>query len=368
MAHVEGGPVTWSADRDDEGYRTYKVTYLVSATITESPAAVMRASGLPATGSSFQISGYSGTDSWVWCRPEMSVRIHQEKEGDPATYYLVEKTFSNKTEKGKSLRCQDTEIDDPLLEPMKISGNFGRTQWEAKYNMYGAKLVTSANEPITGPGVTFDYIRPTVRIEQNVANLGLATFANMTNTVNAYSLWGCSARCIKLASTSWERKVFGKCGFYFTRSFEFEIDYYNVDKDFNIIGFDKEVLDSGSKCLRGNWITDATDTYYGSFWIQGNTSYTDSNTVLNINESDFMAFKDLNSENSRVVLDGHGRPANAKIIVGSTKSGRVPLTGTGFDNPPYTTAAGVSGPPASAVCKYYRESDFLLLGIPTSLS
>jgi len=347
MAHVEGGPVTWSADRDDEGYRTYKVTYLVSAAITESPAAVMRASGLPSIGSSFQISGYSGTDSWVWCRPEMSVRIHQEKEGDPATYYLVETVFSNKTERGGGHRCQDNEIDDPLLEPMRVSGNFGRTQWEAKYDKDGVRLVTSANEPITGPGVTFEYVRPTVRIEQNVANLGLATFANMVNTVNASPLWGCPARCIKLANAPWERKVFGKCGFYFTRSFEFEVDYYNQDKDGNIIGFDKEIYDSGSKCLRGHWVTDVTNTlYYGNFVIDANINATMPATILNTPESEFMAYKDMNNENARVFLDGHGRPANAILNSGGE----------------------TAGPPASAICKYYRESNFLLLGIPTSLS
>jgi hypothetical protein len=305
----------------------------------------MNASGLPTLGSSFQISGYSGTDSWVWCRPELSVRIHQEREGDPAVYYLVEVTYSNKVESGQSRRCQNTSVDDPLMEPMKIGGSFGRTQWEAKYDKDGVRLVTSANEPITGPGVTFDYVRPTVRIEQNVANLGLASFANMVNTVNSAPLWGCPARCVKLANASWERRVYGKCGFFFTRSFEFEIDYYNCDKYGNAIGFDKEVYDSGSKCLRGKWITDTTDSFYGRFKLLSSISATDPSTILNTPESQFMTYKDMNNENARVFLDGYGRPANVSLA-----------------------PSGQSGPPASAICRYYKESNFLLLGIPTSLS
>jgi hypothetical protein len=348
MASVVGGPVAWRAEQDDDGFRTYRVTSRVKAGITESPAAVMLASGLPAIGSPFRITGFTGYDDWVWCRPEMSITVDQEKPGDPAAYYLVENVYSDKWEQGKSKRCNNTPVGDPLLEPMKVSGSFVRAQWEAKYDKDGVRLVTSANEPITGPGVTFDYVKPTVRIEQNVANLGLSTFASMVNTVNAYPLWGCPARCIKLANAPWERKVYGSCYFFYTRTFEFEVDVYNKDKNGSLIGHDREVYDSGSMCLRGQWMTDSTTADYGKYKILADQTSTDPATILADPQYYFQAYKDMNNEHTRVFLDGHGRPANAELIS---------LAGTSL---------GTAGPPASAVCRYHGESNFLLLGVPTS--
>jgi len=363
MASVFGnGPISWRMERDAEGFRTYHVMYRVQAEITESPAAVMRASGLPALGSNFDIAGYTGSDVWCWCRPEMSVTIDQEKKGDPAQFYLVEKIFSNKYD---LIRCGDTDIENPLLEPMKISGSFTKLPWEAKYDRNGSRLVTSSNEPITGSEVTFNYTRPTVHIEQNVANLGLSTFSNQVNTVNESPLWGVPARCVLLSNTSWERKTYGRCSFFYTRSFDFEIDFYNRDREGNIIGFDKEILDSGSMCLRGQWIVDATSEFYGCYRLLSNVMYTEPSSILNSSQGDFMAYKDLNNENTRVILDGHGRPANTKIVYTSGAAVSV-LTGTGFNNAPYTTSQGFTGPPASARLEYSGESDFLLLGIPTS--
>jgi len=350
MASVKGGPVTWRADRDDDGFRTYKVTYRVQAAVTESPAAIMMASGLPSIGETFVISGYSGTDSSCWCRPEMSIKIDQERSGDPAVYYLVECTYSNKFEQGKSKRCQLTSVDDPCVEPMKVSGSFTKAQWEAKYDQNGAKLVTSANEPITGPAVTFDYARPTVRIEQNVRSLGLSTFSQMVNTVNASPLWGCPARTIRLMNAPWERKYSGLCNVFYTRTFEFEVDYCNKDSNGNVIGWDRDIYDSGSSCLAGIW--DVTDAANPKWKITGPVYSVTPSTVLTISQGSFGVYKDLAGNNKRVVLDGYGRPANAKISYKATPGGS------------YQDAT--AGPEAHKLLQFYRASNFLLLGIPTS--
>jgi hypothetical protein len=296
----------------------------------------------------------------------MSVKIDQEVQGDPAQYYLVETTFSNHWNKGR--RCQDTPIQDPLLEPQQVQGSFTKAQWVAKYDGYGNKLITSANEPLTGAQVTFDYVRPTVSIKQNVANLGLSTFANMVNTVNQYPLWGCPARTIKLTNAPWERKVQGRCCYFYTRTFEFEIDFYNQDQDGNPIGFDHEVFDGQSMVLLGNWHTNATlppgdktgtaDPYYGQYMIFASVSDTMPNGlgdygVLNsLSQNEFKPYKSMDNEKARVYLDGHGRPANAKWNRCDPKTGAI-------------LASGTAGPPASEVVQYYRESDFLQLGIPT---
>ena len=99
--------------------------------------------------------------------------------------------------------------------------------------------------------------------------------------------------------------------------------------------------------MRGHWITDVTNTlYYGNYHIDAPISRTDPSTILNTPESYFDVYKSMSNENTRGFLDGHGRPANAILNVGGE----------------------TAGPPASAICKYYKESNFLLLGIPTSFS
>ena len=349
MAQVSGtGPVSWRADRDDDGFRTYKVIYRVQATVDESPVRVMFASGLPSLGSGFAVPGYLGIDAWCWCRPEMSVTIDQEKQGDPAVYYLVECTFGNRWTTGQANRCNITPIGDPCLEPVKVNGSFGRAQWEARYDKDGNRVVTSANEPIVGALATFDYARPIVRIEQNVASLGLSTFSSMVNSVNIAPLWGLPARCIKLTNVSWERKYYGLCSVFYTRVFDFECDYYNHDMSGNIIGWDHEIFDSGSICLRGEWQTEVGENY-GKYKLLSSITATSPATINNIPQSDLMAYKDMNHEHARVFLDGEGRPANVGLLSSSGES------------------IGTSGPPASARLKFYRESNFLLLGIPTTL-
>jgi len=173
--------------------------------------------------------------------------------------------------------------------------------------------VSSSFEPLTGPLVEVDRARPTVRIEQNVANLGLSEFCNKINKVNSSPMWGLSKRCVKLSNVTWERKMYGTCTFYYTRSFEFDIRFES---------FDPELVDSGFKCLRGKWI-DGVWTTDGS---------ADRNNPL-----DFQAFKDVNGEGGRVFLNGYGTPIAA-----------------GAD--PYTKVA-----------KLYEETDFFSLGIPSSL-
>jgi hypothetical protein len=352
MAEVLGGPVTWNCSRDDEGFRTYKVTWRVKAEVTESPVAVMLASGLPSIGTALYIIGFTGIDYGVWCRPEMSVRIDQEKTGDPAQYYLVECTYSNNWKSGKSQRCQNTSIDDPLLEPMKISGSFSKGQYLARYDKDKLRLVTSANETLYGPDCTFDYAKPTVHIEQNVGSLGLSTFAGMVNTVNDRPLWGVPTRCVKLVHASWDRKVYGQCNFFYTRAFEFEIDCYNKDTNGNLIGFDKEISDSGEKMLRGEWQTHeklangSPNPDYGAYKILCSTKATTSSNLSTISEGDLVRVKDMNGEYSRMLLDGKGRPANARLI------------DAGGDS--------VAGPNATKVLQYYQESNFLMLGIPVS--
>ena len=282
----------------------------------------------------------------------MKITIAPPQDSEPVTQYLVEQTFSNKWEHGKSQRCNTNTITDPMLEPMKVSGSFVKVQREAKYDMNGVRLVTSANEMLKGPELVFDYARPTVRIEQNVGSLGLSTMCGMVNTVNGYPIWGCPARCVKLETAGWERKVYYSCCFFYTRFFEFAVDLYNVDADGNQIGFDKLVDDAGSMCLAGKWCTDKSSSNYLNFVISASVSDTTTSNVLTLPQINFNRYKDMNNEPATVVLDGAGRPANAPYV-------RVSSDGSVVDS-------GTAWSPAKAVVQYYRESDFFELGIPAA--
>ena len=366
-ATVLGGPRSWQVDRDDFGYRTYKVRWMVQAAKTDSPATVMSASGLPRIGDSFNISGFSGYDQWAWCRPEMTVRIANTPEGDPVQHYIVENTFSNKIR----WRCSDLSYGNPLLEPMKISGTFGREQKQMPYDKDGNYLVYSSGIPITGTAMTRDFAKPIVRIQQNVSSLGLSTFSAMINTLNDRPLWGLPARFIKLTNAPWERRIMGMCGYYYTRTFEFEIDNYTFDHNGTKIGWDREIRDMTTMVLRGQWHTNEKhpsgnpDLDYGVFIMDGDiyqTTYDPDEVDVEKGIADAhhvpmgatTRYRDMNNELAPCMLDGHGRPANAKwkwIDRGSV----IPKE------------KGTTGNVALAIIQHFKESNFLLLGVPTTL-
>ncbi len=325
-AATKPGVRTWSMTRDDDGYRIYKVKHIVVTTsYADGPQVVMNASGLPAIGSYWSYG--NDVDVWAFCWPTLSIRHHQEKEGEPSYYWEVENTFSNKP---ASKRCQSTPIDDPMQEPQKISGSFVKTTEEAVYDRFGNLLKSSSHERFKGPLVEFDVSRPTVRIEQNMLALGLSTFTAMVDTVNDAPLWGLPARCVKLSAPEWSREIYGSCNFYYKRIFNFDINYNT---------FDREIPDSGTKALNGHW-NSATGQYVLDT-IGG--SAPDPNNPQHFNQ-----YKDRNAENATCLLNGAGLPASAIAGLG---------TGSG----------ATTGPAYIYQVQKYDESNFLLLGIPTTL-
>lgn len=201
-------------------------------------------------------------------------------------------------------RCQDTDIENPLNEPDTISGSFTKYTTEATHDWNGDPILSSSKEQIRGSVVERDSNRPTVSIGKNLLALPLSTFAPMIDTVNDATLWGLPTRCVKLSNVSWARNLYGTCTFYYTVTYEFDIRYDT---------FDRTLLDEGTRYLAPGG--DPTDP------------------------EDYLVCKDKNDENTRVILDGAG--------------GKWP-------GPPAT--AGTIGP-----VEFYGESNFLTLGIPTSL-
>ena len=287
--------IEWSLTRDDDGHRTYKIKWLVeAASPNEGPASIANATGLPAIGSTWAFA--SDVDAWAFCWPNLKVApvLTKEKSG----YWTVENTFTTKPLN----RCQDTAIENPLNEPDRISGSFVKYTREATEDKDGNPIVNSAHEQYRGAAVEIDMNRPTVTIEKNLSSRPLSTFAPMIDTLNDATLWGLPTQCIKLSNVSWTRNLYGTCTYYYTVSYEFDVRYDT---------FDKQILDEGTMVLAEG----------------GNVN----------NPEDFIKYKDLNGENSRVILDGAGQPWDG------------------------------TGSPYYHDVKFYSVSNFLSLGIPSSL-
>ena len=313
MSATSYGRRSWGGSRDEEGHREFTLlTLVVTDDPLDGPSVVMNNTpGLPTPGSIWNFG--NDLDMWAFCYPTMKVTIHQEKEGDPNRHWKVEQKFSTRPLK----RCQDETIEDPLMEPDKISGGFIKYTLEADKDRNGDLITSSSHEEFKGPQVEFDANRPTVKIEQNVSDLGLATFSQMMDHVNDAALWGLPARCIKLSNATWSRNLYGTCNFYYTRAFEFNVMYET---------FDRYILDKGTKCLYGYWEPSANPP----LWVTG----TGANKN---NPQHFIRFKDSHDNIARVILDGNGNPATSEATAGSI------------------------------LVEYYKEANFLTLGIPTSL-
>lgn len=320
MTATAKGVLVWGGERDDEGYRTFNVTTHVETDDTDDgPQTVMFCSSLPQIGDEWNFG--NDTDIWCFCYPYMKVSLHEHREGEIHSQWRVDQKFSNRPLK----RCQDTNIEDPLLEPAKISGSFLKDRRPRFQNYDGSYMLTSSWERLTGPDAQFDYSNPTVIIQKNYATLDLPVFSQMIDYLNDDVLWGLPARCVKLSDAPWERNLYGTCGFYFTKTFHFDINYNT---------WDRYLLDEGTKVLRGHWAGSDTpgtadDT---NAWI------IDAG-VTSANPLHFIRAKDRNGENIRIILDGHGQPWDASGTLGP---------GTVFAAP-------------------YFQTDFTVLGIPTNL-
>lgn len=345
-----GGPLTWSMDVDEEGYREYKVAHIVRmSSLRDGPYLALQTPGLPAVGSVWAFPGCNDIDSYAYCKPSRSITIHQEKEGDPARFYKIESQFTTKPAKF----CQDQSVDDPLLMPVKKSGSFLSKPKEATHDRHGNPLLYSSHERIQGPAVEFDRTRATVDLEVNVVHLQLSTLAAAMNCVNDGTLWGMASRTVKLSSIGWEEKYYGMCYIYYTWKLGFEVDP---------AGFDRDEADQGTKVLNGYWerdpnalVLDPSDPNFGqSSWGTWQPRKIAGDWPDRMNPTHFIRYKDWNGENTRVLLNGLGEPAISTRHVG---------TGTGSGS----WDIGTAGAGAYRHIEAYDEYDFYLLGVPATL-
>lgn len=231
------GPVNQSSRRDEDGHRYYNITWkLETDDPLDGPAVLYQNWPLPAVGSPYSLD--NDYDPWAFCTPEATIAPAPDiQEGDPTTVINVTQTWTTKPMN----RCNETEIENPLLEPYQLSGDFVHEQREASIDRFGEALLHPNFQPITGPLVEQKHSYPSISITFNSAILPLSTYVLLINKVNDAPLWGLPARCIRFIDAKWERILYGVCFYYYRTTYTFE---------FNIDGFDPEVPAAGSTYLR----------------------------------------------------------------------------------------------------------------------
>ena len=326
------GQRIWEGERDDDGHRTYNITFrVITDNARDGPANVMQCPGLPVPGSDWEFD--DDIDVYAWCTWRMKLEPVLRAGDGPNKHWDVTIPF---TTKPQDKACRETQFEDPVLEPPRISGGFQKATEERTLDRFGLPITNSAHEMLRGPIVEFDKSRNTVHIEQNVLDLELELISAMNDTLNFDYLWGVIPRGIKLVVGPWERKFHGSCYVYYTRNFDFEVNVrIDPTTGLPVSGHDRDALDEGTKALRGDWNKDPLSIRYGEYVAAAGVDGT--------KPGDFVRFKDWNGENTKVILDGHGLPIREN-------------TGTGTGNAP-----------GSIHIEGHDESDFLALGIPTSL-
>lgn len=241
------GPRHWSMARDEKGYRDYKIKYRVQVGVLDGPhIALYTTPGLPSPGSMWNID--NDKDVWAFCT-QLATVTPVAKEGEPNEFFDIEQTFSTKP----AILCTDQadEFDNPLFRADIVSGSFVKYTREASFDANGYPVLSSSWEQLRGPQVEFDENRPQVRVQQNVADLDLPGLSALIDSVNLYPMWGFAAGTVKFSGCSWEKHYHVDCSIYYTRVLEFDI---------NVLGFERKVLDEGTKALPGHYDT-ATGNY-----------------------------------------------------------------------------------------------------------
>lgn len=310
------GQENWGLRRTEEGHREYFIKWLVEVNNYEDgPFVAMNTPGLPMVGSFWNFG--NDVDPFAYCQPEWTVEPVVKKER--GIFWTVEQPFSTKPRK----RCADSQVENPLSEPMRVGGTFTKLTKQATHDRFGKLLITTSHELIKGQDTEFDDNRPNVTIGINLATLPLVIFAPMVDTVNDADLWGLPRRTVKLSNVRWQRLVYGTCSYYYTVDYEFDISYNT---------FDKPIANYGTKVLKGWAPGDDAGDQLDPLGIDPETG--DFNYR---NPKNFVVLKDVNGENMSIALDIHGKPVahENNILV--------------------------------KVLEYYPESNMNLLGVPALL-
>lgn len=243
----------WSLTRDDDGFKEYLVVWKVKTTsANDGPEVVVNVAGIPSVGTAYAIG--NDANSWAFAYPRTRVERTNKRSGAKRLWYLHQ-TFSTKP----LLRCQTAAVASPLLEPTKIGGSFVRQLREATEDNTAQPLVNSAKQRFTGKLVEIDDYRPTIEFEWNQATNPVALLAEYLvdgGAVNDSTLYGLSARKIRVSSGSWEKRYYGVCTAYYNVRVGLEVNFDTWDRKIPDEGrmVFADVLGDGDKANPKNYV------------------------------------------------------------------------------------------------------------------
>ena len=277
---------------DSDGYKRYEIGLKIRPEFdNEGPAsALLNTAGVPIPGT---IWAYGDeVDASVWCSEECEIEPVVE---DECVMYKASFSYTNKPKEGKYRRCNDERFDNPLLETPKVRVTYKGKKTKATKDRFGLQVKTSSHEIVRGSATEFDDFNAVVTIEQNVPVYVLAFNVGFINRVNDRFLYGMPPRTILCKNVEAEERFFGSCYKYWNRKVEFEVDYD---------GFDKDIVDEGTKVLKGAWSKDTRT------WVVGTVDGQPANPY---NPTHFDRFLDAKGNPAKVILDGLGKPFRPQI-------------------------------------------------------
>lgn len=291
MGVLQGSFIKPVLNRDIEGHRNYKVTFKVRAIGDEGPYSILNTTpGLPLPGTPWAFG--SDVDVNAWCLPEATVEPVVEDEN---VWYHVTMTYTTKPPERNVRRCQDTQVESPLLEPPKVKIGYRGTKKQATHDRFGVQVKNSGHQQIRGAAVEFDEFVTTITIEQNLAVYNVRFHSAFQNRVNDSPIYGMPARTVLVKSVEAEERYYGLCYKYYARKIELEI---------NEKGFDRDILDESSMVLKGKWDKDTR------VWTVGTVNGEPANPS---NPLHFDRMLDAKGNPTKIILDGFGVPFSPQL-------------------------------------------------------
>lgn len=294
------GRRSWRLKRDKDSHREYALrTLIISDDREDGPYTILNTPGLSSPGSPWVFGNDNDPDAR--CKRNADVHYHEAiREGQACLYWLVDQVFSTDYDDN----C-DEDSTNPILMKPKISGSFSKYSEEGRKDRLDKDILNSSFEFIHGPQNEWDANRPTVRVESNEALLKWNTLCDTMDGLNSVVMWCRPVRTIKLSGCTWEQRFYGtagtgtttNCAVYYKRVLEFE---HRRD------GYDRKILDEGTKMLRGSWIKNPG----------GGVTYTKhvdiaADANAHKNPANFIKAIDTMAKPMRVMLDGLGMPLDA---------------------------------------------------------
>lgn len=339
----------WSGKFDSEGHRDYTIVIRTKGGYGDGPATHMTTPGLPLPGSIWLYENV--VDPWAWCDGSddcVGVEGNTRETFYDHTFKFSTRPRGQKESKGdkpgEKQKCANVNVQNPLAEPAGTSGGFVRGTVEGIRDRHNKPLKYTSFEQITGPLAEFDESHDTVTVTQNVPNLQLGLVHSMRDHVHDATLWDLPARCWKLSEFTWERKLYGVCFFYYTRRFVFEgktrpeLSVNGLPTGTVLSGWDREVPDWSNKALHGHWDKTPAPGSNGCRWVVDNFP---DGTV-----------PDKDKPMHYDIIPAPKGGGNIRAYLSTSTRGSIAVSEADIHK---------------LTLEYYREANFLLLGIPTVL-